>query len=111
MDADYHCIYPWGIPVPQSRFTGQAMIGCTWEIGQNLLTVLMGVGVSLTPIITAYVAVLTKRTNHELNPNQGGSMKDTVNRTESTVAAMAQAQGIEHITGPIPVVSDEGKKE
>lgn len=87
------------------------MFGCVYEIGDNLTKVLVGAGVTFGPLIGIVTLLLQRKVHHELTANTGHSIKDAVVRTEQTVAAIADTQGVPHPTPPqgIPVVTNETK--
>lgn len=83
-------------------------------IGRTVAATTIEVGSNVVVIVQLLIAFLTlmysKRTSKEVKPNGGTSLKDAVNRTEATVAAVAQSQGIEHPTPPqgTPTTTTEG---
>jgi hypothetical protein len=82
------------------------VLTCVLDIGDNLTKVLIGAGVTLTPLIGVITLTLQRRITKELVENGGASVKDAVHRTESTVAALADSAGVPHPTPPqgTPVV-------
>lgn len=82
------------------------MAGATFEVGANVVII-------VNLLIGLFTLIYSKRTNKEVKPNGGQSLKDAVIRTEHTVAAVAKVQGIEHITPPegIPTTHKEGSQD
>lgn len=87
------------------------MVACVYDIGDNLTKVLVGLGVTFGPLIGVVTLLLQRKVHRELTANTGHSIKDAVVRTEATVAAIADTQGVPHPTPPqgTPVVATETK--
>lgn len=85
------------------------MLNCAFEIGDNLYKALVGAGVTLAPLLAALTVRLQRQMAKELVTNGGLSVKDSVHRTEATVAAIAESQGVPHPTPieGIPITTKE----
>lgn len=75
------------------------MLSYTFDIGPNVVA-------AISLICSAIAAVYARNASKEQKPNGGGSQRDAINRTESTVRALAVSLGVAHPVAGSPTGVD-----
>jgi hypothetical protein len=72
------------------------MFSCQWDIGPNLVTVI----VTLVPLLIGANSYILNKVHKEVRSNGGSSMKDVSARTDATISAIATSLDVPHETPP-----------